>query len=57
MVFAFQVELTRYHVDTLIQTRFARTVIEVELRNNGVAENTTVPFAIPENAMLVSFEM
>lgn len=52
-----QIEVSRYHVDTLIQTRFARTVIEVDVRNNGPAKTATIPFAIPENAMLVNFEI
>jgi len=55
---AHEVEVTRYHVNTLIQTRFARTVVESELRNNAVAtKQITVPFAIPSNAMLVNFEI
>ncbi|KAJ1519052.1 hypothetical protein ONE63_011295 [Megalurothrips usitatus] len=50
--------VTKYHVDTLIQTRFARSVIEVEVQNNADApRQIIVPFAVPAAAMLTSFEI
>ncbi|KAJ1519828.1 hypothetical protein ONE63_004074 [Megalurothrips usitatus] len=53
-----EVVVTRYHVDTLIQTRFARSVIEVEVQNNAdAARQIVIPFAIPATAMLTSFEI